>query len=188
MRDEAIIGLYFRRDERAIDETRVKYGGFCSKIALNLLGLREDAEECVNDTYLAAWDSMPPERPGALGAFLGRITRNLAISRYRRNRALKRYSGLEAQLEELADCLPAETDVEMEIERRELGRIISDWLDTLPEGDRNMFVRRYWYGESVEALSRERGDRANSVAQRLRRLRLALRAVLEREGGTHEKG
>lgn len=186
MRDEAIIRLYFERDERAIGETGAKYGPYCSKIALNLLSVPEDAEECVQDTYLAAWNRIPPERPTALRVFLGRITRNLAISRYRRNKAQKRCAGMEEQLEELADCLPGSEGAEREFERRELGRIISRWLDGLPDGDRTLFVRRYWYGESVEELARDRGARPNTVAQRLRRLRLSLRDTLEKEELTDE--
>ncbi len=186
MRDEAIIRLFFERDERAIGETGAKYGPYCSKIALNLLESPEDAEECVQDTFFAAWNRIPPERPASLRVFLGRITRNLAISRYRRNKALKRYAGMEEQLEELADCLPSSDGVEPEFERRELGRIISRWLDTLPETDRTLFVRRYWYGESVERLARGRGERPNSLAQRLRRLRLSLKNALEKEELTDE--
>lgn len=181
MRDESIVELFFKRDERAIEETRTKYGPYCSRIALGLLSVREDAEECVQDTYLAAWNRMPPERPNVLGTFLGRITRNLAISRYRRNRAEKRYAGIQSQLEELADCLPSDDGVEKDLERRELGRIISRWLDTLSETDRTLFVRRYWYGDRVEELARSWGQRANTLSQRLRRLRLSLRDVLEKE-------
>lgn len=188
MRDEAIIELYFARNERAIDETRRKYGGYCSALAQRLLGLREDAEECVQDTYLAAWNTIPPERPNVLRVFLGRITRNLAISRWRKNRAAKRYAAMELQLDELADCVPSETSVEREIERREMGRSISDWLDTLPQGDRDLFIRRYWYAESPEALGRELGMKPNTVSQRLRRLRLALRDKLEKEEMTDEEG
>ncbi len=187
MLDEGIIELYFARDERAIEETRTKYGVFCETLALRLLGVREDAEECASDTYLAAWDRIPPERPGVLRAFLGRITRNLAVSRFRRNRASKRYSGIEQQLEELADCLPSADSVELEMERRELAELISRWLDGLPKRDRDIFIRRYWYCESVEAIAKSELVRPNTLAQRLRRMRAALRTELEKEGVTNEK-
>lgn len=187
MRDEGIIELYFARSERAIDETRAKYGRYCSALALRLLGVPEDAEECVQDTYLAAWNAIPPERPSVLRVFLGRITRNLSISRYRRSRAAKRYSPMELQLDELADCVPAETSVEREIERRELGRLISAWLDGLSKEDRDLFIRRYWYAETPEELGRGLGVKPNTVSQRLRRLRLSLRDKLEKEGFDHEE-
>lgn len=182
MEDRGIIELYFNRDQRAVEETRAKYGGLCHSLALNLLGVAEDAEECVNDCYLAAWNRIPPERPRSLRAYLARLTRNLAVSRYRRNRASKRYTGMEAQLEELAECLPSREDVEVELERRELGALISRWLDGLSERDRRLFIRRHFYGAAVEELARELSEKPNTVSQRLRRLRLELRDVLEREG------
>ena len=186
MEDSRIVQLYFDRDESAIGETRAKYGGFVNALASRLLDDRRDAEECVTDAYLAAWNTIPPERPVSLRAFLGRLTRNLAISRFRKNRAEKRYAALEAQLDELAEAIPGGADVEREIEGRELGRVISRWLDTLPERDRTLFVRRYFYGESLEELSRDTGERANTLAQRLRRARLALREILAKEELTNE--
>lgn len=107
MEDAAIVALYWNRDEAAIAETQRKYGSYCQAIAQNILSSREDAEECVSDAWNAAWNAMPPQRPGSLSAFLGRIVRNLSISRWRRDRAQKRYAGLEVLLSELEDCLPA---------------------------------------------------------------------------------
>ncbi len=182
MDDPAIVELYHRREERAIAESDKKYGGLCCSIALRLLGLREDAEECVNDTWHAAWNQMPPDRPQALGAFLGRITRNLSISRWRRDHAQKRYVGMEVLLSELEDCLPAPGTVEKELDRRQLARLISHWLDSLKDADRRLFIRRYWYGETVKTLAAELGQGANALSQRLLRLRRALRAFLESEG------
>lgn len=182
MDDLAIVELYHRREERAIDETDKKYGGLCRGIALRLLGIREDAEECVNDTWYAAWDKMPPERPQSLGAFLGRITRNLSVSRWRQSRAQKRYSGMEVLLSELEDCVPAPGTVEEDLERRQLAQAISTWLDTLGPEDRRLFIRRYWYGDGVKELAEEAGERANTLAQRLSRLRKNLRIFLESEG------
>ena len=182
MDDLAIIELYHRREERAIAESDRKYGGLCRSIALRLLGQSEDAEECVNDTWHAAWNKMPPDRPQALGAFLGRITRNLSVSRWRRDHAQKRYDGLEVLFSELEDCVPAPGTVEENLERRQLAQAISAWLDGLEDGDRRLFIRRYWYGDPVKALAAERGEKANAVSQRLLRLRKSLRGFLESEG------
>jgi len=180
--DHAIVALYHRRDERAIAESDRKYGPLCHSIALGLLGLREDAEECVNDTWQAAWNRMPPDRPQALGPFLGRITRNLSISRWRRERARKRYHPMEVLLSELEDCVPSPGTVEEALEGRQLARAISHWLDGLDEEDRHLFIRRYWYGDGVKALAAQRGERPNTLSQRLGRLRRDLRASLEAEG------
>ena len=182
MDDLAIVELYHQRDEQAITESDKKYGALCRSIALRLLGLREDAEECVNDTYHAAWNRMPPDRPQTLGAFLGRITRNLSISRWRREHARKRYDGMEVLLSELEDCIPAPGTVEDKLERRQLAQAISAWLDGLEGGDRWIFIRRYWYGDPVRELAAERGEGANALSQRLLRLRKGLRAFLESEG------
>ena len=182
MDDLAIVELYYRREERAITESDKKYGGLCRSIALRLLVFREDAEECVNDTWHAAWNRMPPDRPQALGAFLGRITRNLSVSRWRRDRAKKRYDGMEVLLSELEDCVPAPGTVEEDLDRRQLARSISAWLDSLEDEDRRIFIRRYWYGDPVKELAAGRGERVNTLSQRLLRLRKALRTFLESEG------
>ena len=182
MDDPAIIALYFARDEDALAETALKYGAYCSRIAENLLTLPEDAEECVNDTWLAAWNAIPPTRPGSLRAFLGRITRNLSVARFRQSRAQKRYSGMEALFSELEECLPARQDTESEFERAELSRALDAWLRKLEPDDRVLFLRRYWYGDALALLAAQRGISENRLAQRMRRLRLRLRASLE-EGG-----
>jgi len=180
--DFTIVELYHRRDEKAIAESDKKYGALCHSIALRLLGFREDADECVNDTWHAAWNKMPPDRPQALGAFLGRITRNLSISRWRREHAKKRYDGIEILLSELEDCVPTPDTVEADWERRQLAESISTWLDSLAFEDRRLFIRRYWYGDPVKTLAAERGDEANALSQRLRRLRKNLQTFLESEG------
>lgn len=184
MEDGQIIELYHSRDEAAIAESEKKYGGLCRCIAMGILSVREDAEECVSDTWHAAWRKMPPERPGSLRAFLGRITRNLSISRYRANRAQKRYDGMEVMLSELSDCIPSPNDVERHLDRSFLAGTISRWLDSLPGEDRRLFVRRYWYGDSVQALALESGCPAGRMAQRMLRLRRSLKTVLEKEGIT----
>ena len=184
MDDGQIIELYHQRNEHAITESDRKYGPLCRSIAWNILTVREDAEECVNDTWHAAWNRMPPDRPNSLGAFLGRITRNLSISRVRANRAQKRYGGVEVLLSELDDCVPSPAGVEQTIDRRELAGLIDRWLDGLEADDRALFVRRYWYGDAVRDLADECGCTPNKLAQRMLRLRRSLKAFLQAEGVT----
>lgn len=182
MDDGAIIALYWSRDEGAIAETQKKYGAYCRTIALNILGSAEDAEECVSDALHNAWNAIPPQRPGSLSAFLGRIVRNLSISRRRHERAGKRYSGLDVMLSELEECLPGPGGVEDAVEGRELTGCIERWLDGLAREDRVVFLRRYWYGDGVQALARAHGVGANQMAKRLQRLRSSLKRQLEQEG------
>ena len=182
MTDEAIIQLYFDRDEQAIAESDGKYGGFCRYLADNILRNREDAEECVNDTWLTAWNRIPPTRPERLKAFFGRITRDLSIDRWRHDRAQKRYDGAELLLSELEDCVPSPQNVEETAELRELTAAIDRWLGGLEPDERAAFVRRYWYGEPVKDLAEHFAASHNQMAQRLRRLRLRLREALEAEG------
>ena len=181
MTDEQIIRLYFDRDQAAIAETDRKYGSYCYSIASNLLG-REDSEECVNDTYPAAWTHIPPEVPQSLKAFLGRIVRNLSISRFRRSHAQKRSSGTDVLLSELEDCLPTPQTVETEADSRELSRLISSWLATLSGDDRALFVLRYWHGSAVQDLAETCGCTPNAVSLRIRRLRKNLKHYLEAKG------
>lgn len=182
MEDAAIIELYFSRSEDAIGETARKYGFYCWRIAHNILMRREDAEECVNDTWLAAWNAMPPERPGCLRAFLGRITRNLSIARWRRDHAQKRFYLADALLSELDECVPGGTDPAAALDETLLTQAIADWLAGLDADDRALFLRRYWYGDAVKALAEECGVGENRMAQRLRRLRGKLRDALEKGG------
>ena len=182
MEDIQIIELYWMRDEAAIRETDVKYGTFCHRVAMNILHSFQDSEECVSDTYGRCWDTMPPQRPGSLRAYLGTIVRNLSISRYRAFHAQKRFSGAEVLLSELADCVPAPENVQRTVESGELGELISRWLEGLPEEDRALFIRRYWNGDAVKTLAGELGARPNAVTKRLLRLREALRKNLEEQG------
>ena len=182
MEDTRIIDLYNRRDELAITETRRKYGPYCNKIAMNLLGSTEDAEECVSDAYSRCWDTMPPQRPGSLRAYLGTILRNLSISRYRSEHAQKRFSGAETLLSELGDCVPAPENVQRTVEAGELAELIDRWLRGLEREERALFIRRYWNGDSVKLLAGELGLRPNALTKRLLRLRESLRRELEREG------
>ena len=182
MEDIQIIDLYWLRDERAISETDSKYGAFCHRIAMNILHSFQDSEECVSDTYGRCWDTMPPQRPGSLRAYLGTIIRNLSISRYRASRAQKRFGGAEVLLSELSDCVPAPENIQRTVEAGELGELISRWLGGLGEEDRALFLRRYWNGDAVKDLALELGVRPNALTKRLLRLRESLRAYLENEG------
>ena len=184
MEDVRIIDLYWQRDERAIQETDNKYGSFCHKLAMNILHSFQDSEECVSDTYGRCWDTMPPQRPGSLRAYLGTIIRNLSISRYRAAHAQKRFSGAEVLLSELGDCVPAPESVQRTVEAGELSELISRWLTGLNPEDRALFLRRYWSGEAVKELAGELGVRPNALTKRLLRLREDLRRSLEEEGVT----
>ena len=182
MDDLEIIGLYWARDQLAITESEKKYGGLCGGIAMNILRSREDAEECVNDTWGRAWDSIPPRRPDSLAAYLGRIVRNLSLNRWRKNNAARRGGGtMELLLSELGECLPGPGEGVLCGEER-LSGIIAAWLEGLAPGDRTLFLRRYWYGDPLGFLARARGPTENHLAVRLHRLRKRLREHLEQEG------
>lgn len=182
MEDMEIIELYFSRDERAIGESDAKYGRLCRGVALRLLDSAEDSEECVSDTWLRAWDSIPPQRPNILRAFFAKITRNLALDRCRRDAALKRGGGeYLLALEELRDCASGD-DIEGELERQALTEALNAFLRGLEEKEREIFLRRYWLAESLSVIAKRCGLTANAVGLRLMRLRAKLREQLEREG------
>ena len=182
MEDLEIVGLYWARDQLAIAESQRKYGSLCGGIAMNILRNREDAEECVNDTWGRAWDNIPPQRPGSLGAYLGRIVRNLALNRWRKNHAEKRGGGNgELLRSELRECLPEEGEGVLCAEEQ-LSAVIGQWLTCLPQEDRIVFLRRYWYGDSLAASAKARGTGQNHLAVRMHRLRKRLREYLKEEG------
>ena len=146
MKDSQIVELYWNRDERAIRETSTRYGRYCYAIADNILHDPEDAEECVNDTWMRAWNAMPPQRPGRLRMFLAKITRNLSFDRFQARRAQKRGGGeMPLVLEELEECLPSRDDVEGEVQARELERAVSEFLRVLPERECSVFLRRSFF-------------------------------------------
>lgn len=180
MEDERIIDLYWNRDQRAIRETDGKYGRMLHSIAWNLLRSREDSEECVNDTYLRAWEAIPPARPGALRAWLGQITRNLSLDRWKSRRAEKRGGGAETLLGELEDCLPGPAG--RGVEDLELAELLNVFLRRLSREGRAMFLRRYWYGQSVEEIAEDLGCGEGKVKSSLFRSRRALREYLGKEG------
>ena len=182
MTDEEIIGLFFERSEQAISELAEKHGGAVGRVALNILGDEEDAEECVNDTWLAVWDRIPPERPSPLRTYVCRIARNLAAKRVHANTAQKRNSRYDAALDELAECVPDPAGVEESVEARELARSINAFLDTLPYEDKFLFMRRYWYADSLREIAETAGMRYSAAAVRLHRVREKLRKHLMKEG------
>lgn len=183
MEDEKIIDLYWARREDAIVETDKKYGNYCKSIALHILKSMEDSEECVNDTWMKAWDSMPPKRPDFLSAFLGKITRNLSISRYRMNHARKRGSGeVELLLLELEDCIPSAKSVEEEVEGRETAEAIDRFLYGIDEESRNIFVRRYFFVDSIREIAGHFQISESKVKSQLFRTRNRLKDHLEKEG------
>ena len=183
MEDSKIVQLYWERIRDAIPATSEKYGHYCAAIARNILGSREDAEECVNDTWLGAWNSMPPQRPGRLSTYLGKLTRNLSLNRYKRDTAEKRGGGeLPAVLEELAECVSGGDTVEGELDRQELVRAIDAFLDALTPEKRSVFICRYWYADSVSDIAERRGMKEGAVSMTLHRLRSRLRSYLLERG------
>ena len=182
MEDNKIIELLFARSEKALTEVSRKYGKLCLQVATNILGNHADAEECVNDAYLALWKAIPPQRPQFLLAFLLRIVKNICINRYEYNTASKRNSNYTVCLEEIAYCIPASTSVEEELEASLTATYIQEFLDTLSSKDRILFVRRYWYFDAFEHLAALTGMREGTVRVRLSRVRDKLRKYLEERG------
>ena len=183
MEDGKIIDLYWARSQQAIAESEQKYGPYCHTIARRILDREEDAEECVNDTWLRAWNAMPPQRPKILSAFFGKLTRNLSLDRWRRIRAAKRGgSQVEVALHELEECLPDTHRPDENLEAGETAAIISAFLRRQPEMDRALFVRRYFHLEPLDDLGDKFGLSAGQVKSKLHRMRSKLKRELEREG------
>ena len=183
MNDKNIVDLYFNRDEEAITQTDKKYGRYCYSIAYNILTNKEDAEESVSDTYMTAWRAIPPRRPSVLSTFLGKITRHISIDRWRERSAYKRGGGeVTLALDELEDCVAGLQNVEMEYERKELIRAYVKFLDTLPITERRVFLCRYWYVDSIEAIAEKFGFSQSKVKTMLHRTRAKLRMQLAEEG------
>jgi len=181
--DNQIVELFWARAEAAVAEAAHQYGGYCKRIAFNILANEQDAEECVNDTYLQAWKSIPPQKPQYLGAFLGKITRNAALNRYKRERAQKRGGGeLALIFDELADCIPAVQTVEKEVEAAFLEKKINAFLHTLSDEQLAVFVKRYWGADSVATISGQIGISESKTKSILFRVRKKLKLYLEREG------
>lgn len=183
MDDKRIVELYFERSEQAISETASKYGNYCYSIAYNILDNTEDAEESVNDTYVDAWNSIPPHRPSILATFLGKITRRISIDRWRKDHAEKRGGGeMPLVLEELQECVADDSSVEQEVEKRRLSAIINTFVLSLPETEQMVFLCRYWYMDSVDSICKQFGFSESKVKSMLHRTREKLRTTLRKEG------
>lgn len=182
-KDDEIIRLLFGRDESGLKELSKEYNSYCTKIAFNILGVREDAEECVNDTFLTAWKTIPPNSPEKLSAYLGKLVRNNAINKLERNRALKRGNGgCEAVLDELEEIIPSKSSVEQGFEAKELMEEINTFLRGQSPQKRKIFALRYFCCNSVRDIAATQGISENSVSVTLNRIRKKLKAHLEKKG------
>ena len=183
MEDKAILDLYFARDELAITETDRKYGSYCYSVANRILNSHEDSEETVSETYWQTWNSIPPQRPSFLKLFLAKITRNLAFTRWRKQSAAKRGGGeTELVLEELAGCIPGTEQIDDQLNARELAGVIRKFLDTLPERDQDIFLRRYFFVEDADTIAIRYGMKRTNVNVILSRTRTKLKTYLTQEG------
>lgn len=183
MEDNYIVDLYWSRSENAITETMTKYGKYCYTIAFNILADEDDANESVNDTYMGAWNSMPPHRPSILSTFLGKITRRLSIDKWRARIADKRGGGeIEFAIDELSDCIPAGDSVELEVETAELAKIINDFIKTIPLTEKRVFICRYWYLDSISSICQQFGFTNSKVKSMLYRTREKLLIYLRKKG------
>ena len=186
MDDQQIIDLYWARSETAISETAKKYESYCHSIAFNILHNREDSEECVNDTFFNAWNTIPPippQRPSRLSAFLGKITRNLSLNKWEQYNAEKRGCGqVPLALEELQDCIPALENVEQVADDLALTEILNQFLSMLPKDRRKIFMRRYWYMDTIKEIAEGYSIGESKVKMSLLRSRNELKQLLEKEG------
>jgi RNA polymerase sigma-70 factor (ECF subfamily) len=182
LEDTGIIELFYNRSEQAIKELSEKYGAVCQQISKNILNNSQDAEECVNDAYLAAWNTIPPQKPEHLLSYICRIVRNISITKYYSNTAKKRNSYYDTALDELDKCIPSALSVEDEIAARELSRLLNMFLDTIGKESRVIFVWRYWYLESVQDIAERLGTNSNNIYVRLSRIRSKLKKFLKKEG------
>ena len=180
--DSRILRLFFERSEQAIEELDRKYGAAVRKTASGILDDRLDVEECVNDAYLKVWNSIPPHAPNPMAGYVCRIVRNLAVNRYHANRAEKRSGGYALILDEMEECIPSNVNVETAYDAKELSAAIDRFLSALDPEDRFLFVRRYWYADSVAELAAMSNGSANRISVRLFRLRKKLQTMLEKEG------
>lgn len=184
MDDHEIVALFLERSEQAITELSQKYGRTCQTIARNILSNTADAEECVNDAWLGVWNTVPPQSPDPLSAYVYRIVRNLAIKKYRANTAVKRNSFYDAALDELENCLPTPHSVEDTLDAAALSVALDEFLAILSDDDRVMFLRRYWYSDPVSAIALRFGVNSHYVSVRLSRIREKLRKFLLKKGMT----
>ncbi len=180
--DEKIIDLFSERSEQGIQELDIKYGKVCHKLSNNIVNNRQDAEECVNDAYLGAWNAIPPARPNPLLSYICKIVRNISLKSYYRKEAAKRNSTYTVAMEEIEACLADSNTVETEIEAKELARIIEDFLDTLTIENRVIFMRRYWFSDNCKDIAEFVGLTEKNISVRLTRIRQKMKDYLiERE-------
>ena len=183
MEDKQIVDLYWEKDENAIKQTQEKYGNYCFSIANNILHNNEDSQEVLNDTYMAAWEAMPPHRPLILSTFLGKITRRLSINKWRFNNAEKRGGGqIQLSFDELSECIADDRSIKEELDAKLLAESIDEFLSTLKENERKVFVCRYWYFDSVADIAKSFTYTHSKVKMMLKRTRDKLREHLEKEG------
>lgn len=183
MEDSQIVSLYWERNEQAIRETALKYGRYCFSIAYNILSSREDAEESVNDTYMSAWERIPPHQPSVLSAFLGKLTRRISLNKWRNRSRRKRGGGeMILALEELSECIPSGEDVARQMEQKELNLHIVQFLNSLTDTEREVFVCRYWYLADIRQIANAFGFSESKVKSMLHRIRIRLKSHLEKEG------
>lgn len=183
MDDQSIVALYWDRSEQAIAETDRKYGAYCYSIAYHALANNEDAEESVSDTYMAAWNQLPPHRPSILATFLGKITRRISINRWKAKNTAKRGGGqITLTLEELDSCVDGTQDIEANSDARELSACLNRFLDSLPKAERDIFLRRYWFFDPIAVIAESYGFTQSKVTSMLHRMRGKLRKQLEKEG------
>ncbi len=180
--DGKIIELLLMRSEHAIIELSEKYGTVCSRIARNILKNDFDAEECVNDTFLAVWNTIPPKKPDPLRSYIFSIARNISIAKYHAKTSLKRNSYYDVAFEELEDCLTAYVTMEQKMASSELSKLLDSFLSTLGEDSQILFVRRYWYSDSISDLADRFQTTVNNVSVRLFRIRNKLKKYLQKEG------
>lgn len=181
MEDKEIIRLYFDRNETAIEETKNKYGHYCYSIAYRILSNREDSEESVNDTYIAAWKTIPPQKPDRLSLYLAAIVRNISLKRFRHNRAQKRNCGNDIFLDELQECIPAFQSPEKEIESKELAKLLDSFIRGLEHEEKCFFIKRYWYMYQISDIAEEYGCTESKVKMKLKRTRDKLKILLKKE-------
>ena len=182
MDDEKIIELFFERNEQAIKELDLKYGKVCHKVSYNILRNTQDAEECVSDAYLGAWNAIPPQRPNPLLTFLCKIVRNLSVMRHHMNTAMKRNSTYDVALEELEGCLASPATAEANLETKRLTQIIESFLESLTLENRVIFMRRYWFSDTYEQIAARVGISEKNVSVRLTRIRKQMRDYLAERG------
>ena len=180
LNDFEIVSLYHARDEQAVEVSERQYGAYCHTVSMNILHSTPDAEECVNDTWVAAWNTMPPKWPQNLGTYLGKLTRNISINRLKALRREKRDASLTLSFEELEDIIPAPDDTDASV----ICGWLNEYLATLQKLDRQLFVGRYWYNQSVKKLARHYGMTPNAATKRITRVREGLRDFLKERGYT----